>query len=90
MTRRLSLRLAPVLEFLEGDAEASKKAKKSKNLPRGDYLEFVRLTSVGFIAVLHIIVMGNVQITAFISIYNKFLPYPHSFTDLYDFPLPSY
>ena len=37
MTRRLSLRLAPVLEFLEGDAEASKKAKKSKNLPRGDY-----------------------------------------------------
>ena len=68
MTRRMSLRLATILEQLEGDAETCKKAKKSKNLPRGDYLEFVRLTSVGFIAVFQITVMDNVQTTVFISI----------------------
>ena len=51
VTRRMSVRLAIMLEQLEGDVKACKKAKKTKNLPRGDYLEFVRLTSVCIIAV---------------------------------------
>ena len=46
VTRRLSLRLPAILEALEGDPKAS---KKQKNLPRGDYKEFVRLISVSFI-----------------------------------------
>ena len=59
MTRLMSLRLASVLEQLEGDVEACKKAKKSKNLPRGDYLEFVRLISVGFSVALRKALIDN-------------------------------
>ena len=61
MTRRMSVRLALVLEQLEGDVVACKKAKKSKNLPRGDYLEFVRLVSVCFIVAMRIILIDNVH-----------------------------
>ena len=52
VTRRMAVRLAILLEKLEGDAEACRKAKKSKTLPRGDYLEFVRLISVSRIIAL--------------------------------------
>ena len=52
VTRRMAVRLSCLLEKLEGDANACRKAKKSKTLPRGDYLEFVRLISVSPIIVL--------------------------------------
>ena len=71
MTRRLSLRLNPLLEQLEGEAEACKKAKKSKNLPRGDYKEFVQLISVCFIVVS---VMVNIKTYTILPYqYNSFL-----------------
>ena len=41
VTRRMSVRLAILLEKLDGE-----EAKKSKTVPRGDYLEFVKLVSV--------------------------------------------
>ena len=48
------VRLTSLMDQLEGDAEA----KKSKNLPRGDYLEFVRLVSVSCIAALNLFLIN--------------------------------
>ena len=65
----------PLLEQLDPDAKDTK--DKSKNLPRGDYLEFVRLVSVSFIAVLNSIFVNNAK-NFFTKIIND-----HSF---YSFP----
>ena len=51
VTRRMSVRLALLLKKLDAKdkkLDGKGKEKKSKILPRGDYLEFFRLVSVSF------------------------------------------